>query len=69
MKEETILKIGETLDITKTNIKALLKTKRYQLLSSAIAILVAFIAGNNYFLGMHYIGVSIRDFGWFMRFF
>jgi hypothetical protein len=69
MKEETMYEIGEKLGITQTEIKATLKRNRYKIIARALVVVVSFLAGNYYFLGMHYIGVSIKDFDLFMRFF
>lgn len=69
MKENNIYKIGEKLGITEIEIKATLKKNRNKIITGALIIIAAIVASNNYFLGMHYGGVSIKDFDLFNRFF
>lgn len=69
MKERNLYKIGEKLGITETEIKATLNRNRNKIIAGAFAVLALVFVGSNAFQPLHYISVSIKDFGFFMRFF
>jgi len=69
MKENKIYKIGEKLGITETEIKATLRRNRNRIIAGAFVVLALVFVGNNAFQPLHYISVSMKDFGFFMRFF
>jgi hypothetical protein len=69
MKEKNLYKIGEKLGITETEIKTTLNKNRNKIIAAAFVVLALVFVGNNGFQPLHYISISIKDFGFFMRFF
>ncbi len=69
MKGKNIYKIGERLGITETEIKTTLKRNRNKIIAGIFVFLALVFVGNNAFQPLHYISVSMKDFGFFMRFF
>jgi len=69
MKKEKIYNIGKTLGISENEIQKTLKRNKNRILSGFLVAGMALIIGNRYFLGNHYVGASIQDFDFLMRFF
>ena len=69
MKEKNLYGIGEKLGITEIEIKATMKRNRNKIIAGALLIIASIVIGNNYFLGMHYAGISIKDINLISRFF
>ena len=69
MKEKNLYRIGEKLGITETEIKATMKRNEIKIIVGALVIIASIVVGNNYFLGMHYGGISINDLNLLSRFF
>ena len=69
MKEKNLYRIGEKLGITETEIKATMKRNRNKIIAGALVIIASIAVGNNYFLGMHYGAISIKDLNLLSRFF
>jgi hypothetical protein len=69
MKEKKIYKIGKKLGITETEIKATLRKNRNKIITGTFIALALIFVGNNAFQPLHYISVSIKDFGFFLRLF
>ena len=66
---ENIYKIGQKLGITENEITTTLKSNKYTIVSGILIAIISIFASNTYFLGMHYIGISIRDFDCFIPLF
>ena len=68
-KEKQLYKIGKTLGISETEVKAALLKNR-NILAVGIVIGVATLFLNRFwFEPLHYTAASIRDFGFLVRFF
>lgn len=69
MKKEKIYDIGQTLGLSKTEVKAAINRNRNKIFAG-FAIGLAFVLRiNTGYQPLHYIAPSIKDFDFFMRFF
>jgi hypothetical protein len=69
MKKDKIYEIGQTLGLSKTDVKAAINKNRNKILAGLVVGLAFVLRLNMGYQPLHYIAPSIKDFDFFMRYF
>ena len=69
MKKDKIYEIGQTLGLSKSEVKAAINRNRNKILAGVVIGLAFVLRLNMGYQPLHYIAPSIKDFDFFMRYF
>ena len=69
MKKDKIYEIGQTLGLSKSEVKAAINRNRNKILAGFVVGLAFVLRLNMGYQPLHYIAPSIKDFDFFMRYF